>query len=222
MTTSTDSLGFPTPISHARTGADNAGSRTYPIVKRGLELVFSAMVLLPAAAIVAIGLLCLNPFLNPGPLFYRPLRMGRGCRPFHAYKFRTMRGAPPGARRGPDDPVEYERIPAIGRILRRSRLDELPQILNVFRGEMSLIGPRPDDLRHARVFMDAIPGYRQRHVVRPGISGLAQVELGYVQGRAATRLKTAADLRYIQNASLRLDLWVFWRTIRTVISMRGQ
>jgi lipopolysaccharide/colanic/teichoic acid biosynthesis glycosyltransferase len=80
-----------------------------------------------------------------------------------------------------------------------------PRSLNVFRGEMSLIGPRPDDLPHAHAFLADIPGYRQRYAGRPGISGLAQVELGYVHGRAGACRKTALDLHYIRHAGLRLD-----------------
>jgi lipopolysaccharide/colanic/teichoic acid biosynthesis glycosyltransferase len=194
----------------------------YPACKRGFDIAFSVLVLLPAMAAVAVGLLFLNPALNPGPLFYRPLRMGRDCRAFRAWKFRTMRTAPDGLRRGPEDPVEAERITALGQVLRRSRLDELPQVLNVLGGEMSLIGPRPDDLHHARAFLATVPGYRQRHSIRPGISGLAQIEHGYVHGQAATRLKTEADLRYIRRAGPGLDLWIFWRTVRTVIDMKGQ
>ena len=79
----------------------------------------------------------------------------------------------------------------VGRFLRRSHLDELPQIVNVFRGEMSLIGPRPDDLSHARFFLRSIPGYRRRYTVRPGLSGLAQVELSYVEGREARETEEA-------------------------------
>jgi lipopolysaccharide/colanic/teichoic acid biosynthesis glycosyltransferase len=193
----------------------------YPAVKRGTDILFVALVLLPATASVALILLFLNPVLNPGPLLYRPVRMGRHCRPFRAYKFRTMHGPDGAERRGPDDPIETDRITTLGRILRRARLDELPQVVNVLRGEMSLIGPRPDDIDHARVFVATIPGYRQRHAVRPGISGLAQVELGYVHGHDGTRRKTEVDLRYIREAGPGLDLQIFWRTIRTVIDMKG-
>lgn len=194
----------------------------YPAVKRGTDILFVALVLLPATALVALILLFLNPVLNPGPLLYRPVRMGRHCRPFRACKFRTMHRPGGAERRGPDDPIETDRITTLGRILRRARLDELPQVVNVLRGEMSLIGPRPDDLDHARAFLATVPGYRQRHSIRPGISGLAQIEHGYVHGQAATRLKTAADLRYIRRAGPGLDLWIFWRTVRTVIDMKGQ
>jgi lipopolysaccharide/colanic/teichoic acid biosynthesis glycosyltransferase len=192
----------------------------YLAAKRLFDLGFSAVVLLPSLVLVAACLLLLNPLFNPGPLFYRPRRMGRFCRPFRLYKFRTME--PADASRGPDDPVEVERVTPLGAILRRARFDELPQIINVFRGEMSLIGPRPDDLPHARVFLRHIAGYRQRYAVRPGISGLAQVELGYVHGREGAGRKTAIDLHYIRHAGLALDVWIVWRTLRIVVDLKGR
>lgn len=195
-------------------------SLTYRAVKRGFDIGFSTVVLLPAMTLVAVVLLVLNPALNPGPLFYAQKRMGRDCRPFRAWKFRTMTAQTRDSR-GPEDPIEADRITRLGCILRRLRFDELPQIINIYRGDMSLIGPRPDYFRHANHYMRAIPDYRARHIVRPGISGLAQIELGYAEGMNATRLKTSADLDYIRRASLRLDLWIFWRTIVTVIRARG-
>ena len=213
-------------LSAAKVGGAPCGphlaARLYPPFRRLLELCFAIGFLIPANLVVALPLLVLNPILNPGPLFHRSLRMGQGCRPFHAYKYRTMRVAPGCHSRGPDDPVELDRVTRLGRFLRRSRFDELPQVLNVFRGEMSLIGPRPDLYHHARTYLGTIPGYRDRHGVRPGLSGLAQVELGYVEGRAATAAKTEIDLRYIRDAGLRLDLWIFWRTMRTVIDLAGR
>lgn len=190
------------------------------ILKRGFDLSFSTIVLLPAVLVVALALLVLNPFLNPGPLFYAQKRMGRGCRPFRAYKFRTMDVRPRGIR-GPDDPIEVDRIRPLGNWLRKSRFDELPQILNVYRGEMSLIGPRPDYFRHASRYLRTIPGYRERHDVLPGISGLAQVRHGYAAGQFATRRKTRTDLEYIRQRCFRLDMWIVWRTMVTVFRMRG-
>lgn len=195
-------------------------SATYRALKRCFDLVFTTFVLLPAAILIAAALLVINPFFNPGPLLYPQKRMGRDCKPFRALKFRTM-DVRARDMRGPDDPVDTDRITPLGLLLRRSRFDELPQIINVYRGDMSLIGPRPDYFRHARHYMQVIPGYRARHMVRPGISGLAQIELGYAEGMQATRLKTSADLDYIRMANFRLDLWIFWRTIVTVIRMRG-
>ncbi len=179
-----------------------------------------SLVLLPLLVVVAMLLLVLNPFFNPGPLFYMQPRMGRGCRAFTAIKFRTMT---PAARitRSAEDPLEHDRITPLGRIMRRSRIDELPQILNVLRGDMSLIGPRPDYFHHARRYVRSVPGYRRRHDVRPGISGLAQTDLGYVDCTEGTRRKVALDLRYVDEMSLRLDLYVFWRTLVTVFWRRG-
>jgi lipopolysaccharide/colanic/teichoic acid biosynthesis glycosyltransferase len=192
----------------------------YLLGKRALDLGFSTLVLLPAMAIVGLFLVLLNPVFNPGPLLFTQNRMGRDCKPFRAIKFRTMAGERV-AGRGPNDPVETDRITPLGRMLRITRFDELPQIINVYRGDMSLIGPRPDDFDHATYYLRHIPEYRHRHMVRPGISGLAQTELGYAEGLEATRLKTATDIDYIRRASLRLDLWIFWRTMVTVWTMRG-
>jgi len=197
-----------------------AQSLTYRGAKRAIDLGFCTVVLLPAMLIVALALLVLNPIFNPGPLVFAQKRMGRDCKPFRALKFRTM-ASDRRQRRGPDDPVETHRITPLGRWLRITRFDELPQIINVYRGEMSLIGPRPDYFAHAHHYVALIPDYRHRHMVRPGISGLAQIELGYAEGLEATRLKTAADIDYIRRASLRLDLWIFWRTMVTVWTMRG-
>ena len=105
--------------------------------------------------------------------------------------------------------------------MRKSRLDEIPQIINVLRGEMSLIGPRPDCYEHAETYIESIPGYRERHAALPGISGLAQTEVGYVQGIDATRLKVAADLDYINRQSFRLDTCILWRTLKIVAGRGG-
>lgn len=192
----------------------------YRVGKRVFDLVFTTVLLLPATIIIGLCLLALNPVYNPGPLFYRQKRMGRNCIPFRAYKFRSMTSAC-RVRRGPDDPLEMDRITPLGGFLRKSRFDELPQILNVYRGEMSLIGPRPDALRYARHYMRLIPSYRERHVVRPGISGLSQIELGYAEGLDATRRKTESDIDYIKRANFGLDLWIFGQTVLAVARMRG-
>ena len=205
--------------SEAGSEARRDTKRLYFAVKRVFDAVVS-LFLLPLTAIVAVMLLLLNPIFNPGPLFYAQPRMGRDCRAFMVLKFRTMQPAERVAR-GADDPVETDRMRPFGRFLRKRRLDELPQILNVLRGDMSLIGPRPDYFHHARRFVRQVPGYRERHAIRPGISGLAQVEVGYVQGLDATRSKVKADLDYIQNAGFRMDAWVFWRTLRVVFGAKG-
>ncbi len=179
-----------------------------------------SLLLLPVLMVCTVLLMMLNPFFNKGPLFFVQTRMGRDCKAFKAIKFRTMR---PTGRvvRGADDPLERDRITPLGHVLRRSRIDELPQILNVLRGEMSLIGPRPDFFHHARRYVRTVPGYRRRHAVRPGISGLAQTDLGYTATTDATRLKVRLDLHYVQNQSLALDAYIFWRTLVTVFRRKG-
>lgn len=187
--------------------------------KRGFDIAI-ALASLPFLALACLCLLALNPFWNRGPLFYTQRRMGRGCRSFTLVKFRTMTDAD-GAERGPDDPVEEKRITPLGMLLRRSRIDELPQFLNVLKGDMSFIGPRPDFWDHAIHYADTIPGYRQRYRVRPGITGLAQVDGGYAEGIAATIAKTRYDLSYIQNRDLRLEAYILWRTFAVCVSGFG-
>ena len=204
------------------TGADSLlpeNRAVYFRLKRVLDIL-CALVFLPVMIVIGIVLLALNPFFNQGPLLYVQKRMGRNCRAFPAIKFRTMRTATQIVR-GADDPLEVHRITRLGWLLRKTRLDELPQILNVLRGDMSMIGPRPDYFHHARRYARVIPGYRARHLVRPGISGLAQVELGYAAGIDATAAKVAADLHYIRHACYRLDTLIFWRTLVTVVTGRG-
>ncbi len=181
--------------------------------------VIGALVLLPGVLGLA-GLLCvLNPLFNRGPLFYRQVRMGQNQAPFTALKFRTMVAT--GRERGPRDIVEADRITPLGGLLRRAGLDELPQAINILRGEMSLIGPRPDCLHHAQTYLHEIPDYRHRLHVRPGLSGLAQVKLGYAVGVEATRAKAQVDLEYIAKAGFALDAYVAWRTLVTVITGGG-
>lgn len=187
--------------------------------KRAFDILVSAL-LLPVLAGFAILLFAVNPIANRGPLFFVQKRMGRDCIAFPAIKFRSMRAAR-GTSRSPESPLEMARITPLGRILRKTRIDELPQIVNVLRGDMSLIGPRPDCYEHAEHFLTTVPGYRARHAVRPGISGLAQTEIGYVAGSHATRRKVSADLYYIRNVSWRLEAWLIWRTLSVIAGRKG-
>lgn len=196
----------------------DAQRKLFFVAKRAFDMVGSIL-LLPILLLVTVAIVILNPFYNKGSLFFVQSRMGRGCVPFKAVKFRSMR-AVSEVQRGADAPLETDRITKLGGFMRKSRIDELPQVINVLRGEMSLIGPRPDYYDHAVEYLEKIPGYRERHVVRPGISGLAQTELGYVEGMDATRRKVKADLYYITHMSLALEAWIFWRTLR-VVAKRG-
>ncbi len=195
------------------------GNTLFWTVKRAADIAGSLM-LFPIFLLATLVLLLLNPFKNQGPLFFSQTRMGRDCEPFQALKFRSMAVAV-AIERGHDDPIEHHRITSLGRFMRKSRIDELPQILNVLKGEMSLLGPRPDYFPHAKAFLAGVPGYRERHCVRPGISGLAQVSLGYIEGSDATRAKVRKDLEYIENVSILAENRLVLKTIRTVFGRAG-
>ncbi|MGR3592219.1 MAG: sugar transferase [Limimaricola soesokkakensis] len=187
--------------------------------KRAFDIAL-CLLLMPLLVGMVVTLLLLNPLFNKGALFFVQKRMGKDMQAFPAFKFRSMAAAPQ-INRGAFDALETSRITPLGRTLRKTRLDEIPQILNVLRGEMSLIGPRPDFYDHAIIYVGQVPGYRERHAIVPGISGLAQVRVGYVEGLVGVRRKVAADLFYARRASWTLDLWLTWQTIRTVLGRRG-
>lgn len=116
---------------------------------------------------------------------------------------------------------EARRIGGLGRFLRRYRIDELPQILNVMRGEMSLIGPRPEQPEFAKEYEHCLPDYNDRHIVRPGLSGLSQVIQGYTSDADGTARKLALDLRYIRKSGFRMEAYILWRTLVTVATGQG-
>jgi len=194
-------------------------SAVFEGLKRTVDITFS-LVLMPVLLVACLVLLIANLRYNPGTLFFVQTRMGKDTDPFQAIKFRSMRSDDAEAR-GAHDPLEKDRITPLGHILRKTRLDELPQIINVLRGDMSLIGPRPDYYDHAVEYVASIPGYRSRHIVKPGISGYAQTEVGYADTMDAVAAKVAADLYYIRNRRTRLEAWIFWRTLVIVFGRRG-
>jgi lipopolysaccharide/colanic/teichoic acid biosynthesis glycosyltransferase len=160
---------------------------------------------------------------SKGPVFFRQQRMGYRGEVFKMFKFRTMRGAS-----GTPDPREAAmtrdddaRVTRIGRHLRRYRIDELPQIVNILKGEMSWIGPRPEAVALSHWYESELPFYRYRHIVRPGITGWAQVRQGHVADVEDVLWKLQYDFYYIKNFSFWLDLLIVARTIRTVLSGFG-
>ena len=194
-------------------------SRFFRAYKLSFDIGLSIMVL-PVIIVVALVLLILNPWLNPGPLFFRQERLGWHQVPFRVLKFRTMTEAPNSCR-SHECGLETHRITPLGRILRGSRIDELPNFINVLRGEMSVVGPRPDAANHAHSYLSEIPHYRLRYLVKPGITGLAQIELGYAEGTEATSLKAHYDQLYVETSCGRLDVWIAWRTIYVMLSKHG-
>ena len=191
-----------------------------PWSKRVFDVTLSTL-LLGVLGCAVVALFVLNPFFIRGPLFFYQRRMGLAGHPFRAVKFRSMRPAGVEAR-GAFDALEEERISRFGGVMRKCRIDELPQIINVLRGEMSLIGPRPDLYEHACFYQTNVPGYAARHQVMPGISGYAQTEVGYVDGESGVQRKVAADLFYVAHRNFRFDLWIAWRTICVVAGRRGR
>lgn len=188
--------------------------------KRFFDVIIS-LTLIPLFFIVLFILLILNPKYNKGKVFYIQKRMGINCTSFNAIKFRTMVDIG-RINRQFYDPLEVDRITVLGHFLRKTRLDELPQIINVIKGEMSLIGPRPEYYEHALFFIDKISFYRSRHLIRPGISGLSQIRMGYAEGLDATRRKVKIDIFYIKNAGFLLDIKIFFGTILTILKSLGK
>jgi len=158
---------------------------------------------------------------SPGPVLYRQKRIGRGGRVFYCYKFRTMRQdaeADTGATWATDnDP----RITRVGKFLRSSRLDEIPQLWCVLQGDMHFVGPRPERPEFVEWLSKEIPYYGVRHTVRPGITGWAQVQYKYGNTLEDAREKLQHDLFYIKNASLGLDFWIVFQTVKIVLLGRG-
>ena len=198
-----------------------AGMRLYWFVKRLADQLFGFLGLIVtvlAAPCVALG----NAISSPGPLLYRQTRLGRGGRPFTVTKFRTMR---PDAEQ--DTGAVWsesgdDRITPVGRWLRRSRLDELPQVINVLRGEMSLIGPRPERPEFVERLAEQIPFYRARHAVKPGITGWAQVRFGYGNSVEDALTKLEYDLYYVRHAGFYLDALIVLKTIAVVLRLQGK
>jgi len=195
---------------------------TYMSFKRAADWVLAAaalVVLLPFLLIVAVAV----RLDSPGPALFRQVRVGYRGNPFKVYKFRTMTNRPAGEdeRASAMTQAGDARITRLGGFLRRSRIDELPQLINVVRGEMSLIGPRPEAQVLSKWYEAEIPFYRYRHIVRPGITGWAQVNQGHVADVHEVTTKLQYDFFYIKNFSPWLDVLIVTQTIRTMLTGHG-
>lgn len=195
------------------------GSEFFWFSKRLFDIAMALILLVPMS-LIAVVLFLVNPFLNRGPVFYAQTRTGRHGESFRIVKFRTMLPAPKNATSAFAS-AEKDRITRLGALLRKFRIDELPQIVNVLIGKMSFIGPRPEQVAFAQSFSLTIPDYASRHAVRPGISGLAQVLNGYADCGETTRLKLARDLEYIRDAGFAMELRILWRTLYVVATGYG-
>ena len=191
--------------------------QTYQRLSRLVD-VSVGCVLLIAFAVVSPFVVVGNALGNRGPIFYRQPRVGRGDAVFSILKFRTM-----GVSNSPtvwtmeNDP----RITPFGGLLRRLHIDELPQALNILRGDIAIVGPRPEQVGYVDVLAREIPFYGLRHVIRPGLTGWAQVNYKYGSTVEDARVKLSYDLYYIRNQNLLLDLRILVRTARNIFGMKG-
>lgn len=192
---------------------------SYDRAKRLLD-VATVIALAPLWLPLAAGVALAVRFDSKGPALYSQPRVGRDGQVFTLWKFRSMVHGlqAPGVHFAQ---AEDPRITRVGRLLRRSRLDELPQLFNVLIGHMSLIGPRPEQTAFVRDFAATIPSYPYRHLVRPGLTGWAQVQQGYADSADTTRIKLSYDLYYVAHYSLALDLLIAAKTVKTVCTGFG-
>jgi exopolysaccharide biosynthesis polyprenyl glycosylphosphotransferase len=191
-----------------------AGKRVSDLVASGIGLTLGA----PIIALVALAV----RLTSKGDVFYHQERVGLHGRVFMVHKFRSMRqNAEAGTGAVWASKSGDARVTSIGGFLRRTRLDELPQLWNVFVGEMSLVGPRPERPQFVSQLTEQIPFYGQRHIVRPGLTGWAQVRYSYGASVEDAMQKLQYDLFYIKNMSLALDLFIALSTVKTVILRRG-
>jgi len=192
-----------------------AGTVLRAVAHRGVALV-GAILSLPIALVAAL----LIKLESPGPALYKQERVGQAGRPFTIMKFRSMRA---DAER--DGPVWAQsgdsRVTRVGRIIRQTRIDEIPQFWNILRGEMNFVGPRPERPHFVKQLAEEIPFYEQRHLTRPGLTGWAQIKYPYGSAVEDARQKLQYDLYYVKNQSLVLDAVIMFETIKTILFGRG-
>jgi len=194
--------------------------RVLMLAKRTLDLVVAALGLIVLSPIMAMVALAIR-ITSPGPAVYQQQRVGKDGRLFTIYKFRSMRVDAEALTGAVWSRVGDPRVTPIGRFVRRTRLDELPQLWNVLRGHMSFVGPRPERPEFVDDLATQIPFYGQRHAVRPGVTGWAQVRHSYGNTVEDSLEKLQYDLFYIKHLSIAFDLFVILETMKTVITRRG-
>jgi sugar transferase (PEP-CTERM system associated) len=199
-------------------GFKNSALRSF--FKRSADIVLATTLLTLASPLMLASAAAIR-LTSRGPVLYRQTRSGQGRRPFDLLKFRSM-VADAEARGGPQWASAYDpRVTLVGRIIRPLRIDELPQLLNVLRGEMSFVGPRPERPHFVRQLEEKVPYYGLRMTVRPGITGWAQVEYRYGASDEDALEKLKYDLYYIKNGNLLLDLWIVLKTVKVVLLGSG-
>ncbi|HEU5401598.1 MAG TPA: TIGR03013 family XrtA/PEP-CTERM system glycosyltransferase [Terriglobales bacterium] len=188
--------------------------------RRIVSLLVSLSILLVFAPLIPFIILGIK-LTSPGPVLFSQLRVGRHGNDFRLFKFRTMRQDAEAATGAVWAAENDPRITGFGRFLRKTRLDEIPQLWNVLKGDMGFVGPRPERPEFVQWLTGAIPYYSLRHIIRPGLTGWAQVKYQYGASLEQTKQKLQYDLYYIKHMSLALDLLIAFETIKTVILRRG-
>lgn len=201
-------------------GTGYASGKATAAAKRATDVAVSL-----AMAILTLPLMVLTALAikadSPGPVLYRQQRIGAFDRPFTVLKFRSMTADAEAGGRPRWAQKQDPRVTRVGRFIRATRIDELPQLVNVIRGEMSLVGPRPERPHFVEQLAEAIPFYRQRAYVKPGLTGWAQVNYPYGASIEDAREKLAYDLYYVKNRSLWLDMRILLATVRVVLFQEG-
>lgn len=197
-----------------------ARKRWVAVSKRSFDFVLAVAGLLLTAPLLIIVAILVR-MTSPGPALYRQVRVGLNGKPFTIVKFRSMRSDAEAATGAVWATADDPRVTRLGRFLRRTRIDELPQLLNVLKGDMSFVGPRPERPEFVSDLTKQIPFYGQRHVIRPGVTGWAQVRHAYGSTVEDALQKLQYELYYIKHASPSFDLVIFFETIKTVLVRRG-
>jgi sugar transferase (PEP-CTERM system associated) len=190
------------------------------IHKRAFDLFFAALGLLMTMPILPLLALAIR-LESPGPILFRQLRVGENEKTFLLYKFRSMRQDAESATGAVWAQVNDPRVTRLGKFLRKSRLDEIPQLFNVLKGDMSFVGPRPERPEFIEKLKERIPYYGSRHCVKPGVTGWAQVSYPYGASEADALEKLRYDLYYIKNYSPSLDFLIILETVKVVLGGKG-
>ncbi len=195
------------------------GLTSYRVRKRLFDIAVVILALPLALPLLMIGALAVQATMG-GPVIFVQRRVGLAGRPFTMYKLRTMRDSADN-RAGTATSIGDNRVTKTGQILRRFRIDELPQLWNVLKGDMSLIGPRPEQEGLSYAYISSVPSFAYRSLVRPGITGWAQVNAGYAANLEESRIKLSYDLFYVKNISFSLDIQIVLRTVFTILGGAG-
>jgi exopolysaccharide biosynthesis polyprenyl glycosylphosphotransferase len=223
-----ESVTHQVPLEHTGNNLDvvmplfpSIGRRLYSVIREGVDIL-SAIPGLAFLGLMIPLVWAANRLTSPGPLFYRQERVGKSGEVFVLFKFRSMIGDAEAQTGGVWAKENDDRITPIGRFLRKSRLDELPQFWNILKGEMSLIGPRPERPCFVELLEKEIPFYRLRHAIKPGLTGWAQVQYRYGASVDDSFIKLRYDFYYIKNESFFLDLMILLKTVSLVLGFGGR